>query len=89
MATNTQAIGVAYADQAIVSGQVDATPIGSVTPSTVVGTTVYCTQEIGYTADAQGTVTQASSADITLRNMTGGNLSEAVVINFAIIHGAS
>lgn len=155
MATNTQAIGVAYADQAIVSGQVDATPIGSVTPSTVVGTTVYCTQEIGYTADAQGTVTQATSkstgvtlnksagritmngaalnantaatftltnslisvkdaiivnvsgggtaaayttyissmtagsADITLRNMTGGNLSEAVVINFAIIHGAS
>jgi len=154
MATNTQAIGVAYADQAIVSGQVDATPIGSVTPSTVVGTTVYCTQEIGYTAAAQGTVTQATSkstgvtlnksagritmngatlnantaatftltnslisandaiivnvsgggtaaayttyissmaagsADITLRNMTGGNLSEAVVINFAIIHGA-
>jgi len=154
MATNTQAIGVAYADQAIVSGQVDGSPIGSVTPSTVVGTTVYCTQEIGYTAAAQGTVTQATSkstgvtlnksagritmngatlnantaatftltnslisandaiivnvsgggtaaayttyissmaagsADITLRNMTGGNLSEAVVINFAIIHGA-
>jgi len=154
MATNTQAIGVAYADQAIVSGQVDGSPIGSVTPSTVVGTTIYCTQEIGYTAAAQGTVTQATSkstgvtlnksagritmsgvalnantaatftltnslisandaiivnvsgggtaaayttyissmaagsADITLRNMTGGNLSEAVVINFAIIHGA-
>jgi len=154
MATNTQAIGVAYADQAIVSGQVDGSPIGSVTPSTVVGTTVYCTQEIGYTAAAQGTVTQATSkstgvtlnksagritmsgvalnantaatftltnslisandaiivnvsgggtaaayttyissmtagsADITLRNLTGGNLSEAVVINFAIIHGA-
>ena len=155
MATNTQAIGVAYADQAIVSGQVDGSPIGSVTPSTVVGTTVYCSQEIGYTAAAQGTVTQATSkstgvtlnksagritmngatlnantaatftltnslisandaiivnvsgggtaaayttyissmtagsADITLRNMTGGNLSEAVVINFAIIHGAA
>jgi len=154
MATNTQAIGVAYADQAIVSGQVDGSPIGSVTPSTVVGTTIYCTQEIGYTAAAQGTVTQATSkstgvtlnksagritmsgvalnantaatftltnslisandaiivnvsgggtaaayttyissmtagsADITLRNLTGGNLSEAVVINFAIIHGA-
>ena len=25
---------------------------------------------------------------ITLRNISGGNLSEAVVINFAIIHGA-
>lgn len=26
---------------------------------------------------------------ITLRNISGGNLSEAVVINFAIIHGGS
>ena len=26
---------------------------------------------------------------ITLRNISGGNLSEAVVINFAVIHGAS
>lgn len=31
----------------------------------------------------------AGSAVITLRNLTGGSLSEAVVINFAIIHGAS
>ena len=30
----------------------------------------------------------AGSATITLRNITGGALSEAVVINFAIIHGA-
>ena len=29
------------------------------------------------------------SAVITLRNLTGGALSEAVIINFAIIHGAS
>ena len=29
------------------------------------------------------------SAVITLRNMTGGNLSEAVIINFAILHGVS
>jgi len=29
------------------------------------------------------------SAVITLRNMTGGALAEAVIINFAIIHGAS
>lgn len=29
----------------------------------------------------------AGSADISLRNMTGGSLSEAVVINFAVIHG--
>jgi hypothetical protein len=30
----------------------------------------------------------AGSAVITLRNLTGGSLSEAVVINFAIIHCA-
>ena len=30
----------------------------------------------------------AGSAVITLRNMTAGSLSEAVVINFAIIHNA-
>jgi len=29
------------------------------------------------------------SAVITLRNMTGGALSEAVILNFATIHGAS
>jgi len=31
----------------------------------------------------------AGSAVITLRNMTGGALSEAVILNFATIHGAS
>ena len=30
----------------------------------------------------------AGSAVITLRNLTGGSLSEAVIINYAIIHGA-
>jgi hypothetical protein len=30
-----------------------------------------------------------NSAVITLRNMTGGDLSEAVIINFAILHGVS
>ena len=30
----------------------------------------------------------AGSAVVTLRNLTGGSLSEAVIINFAIIHGA-
>jgi len=29
------------------------------------------------------------SAVITLRNLTGGSLSEAVIINFCVIHGAS
>lgn len=118
-------------------------------------TTCYASQEIGYSAAAQGTVTQATSkstgvtlnrsagritmnaealagntaasftltnntisandaiivnvsgggtaaayttyissmtsgsAVVTLRNLTAGSLSEAVVLNFAIIHGAS
>jgi predicted ThiF/HesA family dinucleotide-utilizing enzyme len=31
----------------------------------------------------------AGSVSITLRNISGGSLSEAVVINFCVIHGAS
>ena len=151
---NTQAIGVAFADQIISGGTVDNTPIGASTPSTVAGTTVYASTEIGYAAGAQGAVTQATSkstgvtlnasagqitmnnaslatatnvtftltnstlsakdvlilnvsgaatsgayncwvssmtagsATITLRNISGGSLSEAVVLNFAILHCA-
>ena len=149
---NTKSIGVAFSDQ-----DIDGGTIGAVTPATVVGTTVYATTEIGYTAAAQGTVTQATSkstgvtlsksagritmnnaalagttavsftltntlistndvlilcvsggsvadattytayvsslsagsAVITLRNLTATSQSEAVVINFSIIHGAS
>ncbi|CAB4146692.1 hypothetical protein UFOVP503_57 [uncultured Caudovirales phage] len=133
---NTQAVGVAYSDPEF--------------------TTCYASQEIGYSAAAQGTVTQATSkstavtlntsagritmnnaslatatnatfvlnnstisandaviltisggqatagsynvfanalsagqVSITLRNISGGSLSEAVVINYAIIHCAS
>ena len=132
---NSQAIGVAYSDPEF--------------------TTCYASQEIGYSAAAQGTVTQltdkstgvtlnksagritmngaalaantavsftmtnstisandaiivnvsgggtaaayttyissmtAGSAVVTLRNLTSGALSEAVVLNFAIIHGAA
>jgi len=148
---NTKSIGVAYSDQ-----DIDGGTIGATTPSTIVGTTVYATSEIGYSAVAQGTVTQATSkstavtlntsagritmnnaslatstnatftlnnstisandaviltisggqatagsynvfansltagsVSITLRNISGGSLSEAVVINFAIIHCTS
>ena len=149
---NTKPVGVAYSDPDLSGATVDNTPIGAVTPSTIVGTTVYSTSEIGYAAAAQGTVTQATSkstavtlnnsagqitmngaalagntavsftltnsilsakdviipciaggataaayttyvssmaagsAVITLRNLTAGSLSEAVVLNFAIIH---
>ena len=55
---NSQAIGVAFADQIISGGTVDNTPIGASTPSTVAGTTVYASTEIGYAAGAQGAVTQ-------------------------------
>jgi hypothetical protein len=151
---NTKPIGVAYEDQVISGGSIDNTPIGASTASTVAGTTIYASSEIGYAAGAQGSVTQATSkstgvtlnksagqitmnnaqlnagaavtftltnsvisakdaiivnvsgggtaaayttyissmtagsADVTLRNLSAGNLSEAVVINFAIIHGA-
>jgi hypothetical protein len=135
---NTQAVGVAYSDPEF--------------------TTVYASQEIGYSAAAQGTVTQATdkstavtlnksagritmnnaalagstavsftlnnslistndvitvcissvttgstagaytsyisnmsagSASITLRNLSATSYSEAIIINFCIIHGAS
>ena len=135
MPSNTQAVGVAYSDPEF--------------------TTMYASQEIGYAASAQGTVTQATnkgtgvtlnksagkitmnaaslaggaavtftltnstisandvvivnvsgggtagaywpyvssmttgSAVIGLWNSTGGALAEAVVLNFAIIHGAT
>jgi hypothetical protein len=135
MPSNTQAIGVAYSDPEF--------------------TTCYASQELGYAAAAQGSVTQltdkstavtlnksagqitmnnaglatvttvsftlnnstigakdtmvvcissgattgaylvyvsnltAGAATISLRNFTAGTLSEAVVVNFAIIHGAA
>ena len=147
--------GVAYQDQDITGGSLNNSPIGATTPSTIVGTTLYATSEIGYSAAAQGTATQGSSsgkstgvtlntssgqitmdnatlntltnvaftltnstisardvlivnvaggnatagtynvftstltagsAVIVLRNISGGNLSEAVVLNFAVIH---
>ena len=152
--SNSKSIGVAYEDQIIVGGSVDNSPIGASTPSSVVGTTIYASSELGYSAAAQGTVTQltdkstavtlnksagqitmnnanlatvttvsftlnnttigakdtlvvciasgatvgaylvyvsnlaAGSATISLRNFTAGTLGEAVVVNFAVVHGA-
>ena len=138
---NTKPIGVAYSDQDI-SGA-----------DTISGVDIYATDELGYTAAAQGTVTQATSKStgvtlnksagqitmddatlnattnvaftltnstisakdvivvnvaggvasnetyncwvsghttgsctFVLRNISAGNLSEAVVLNFAVIH---
>ncbi len=157
--SNSKSIGVAYEDQIIIGGSIDNSPIGASTPSsvvgtTIVGTTIYASSELGYSAAAQGTVTQltdkstavtlnksagqitmnnanlatvttvsftlnnttigakdtlvvciasgatvgaylvyvsnlaAGSATISLRNFTAGTLGEAVVVNFAVIHGA-
>ena len=70
---NTQPIGVAFADQVISGGTVDNTPVGATTPSTVAGTTVYASTEIGYSSGAQGTVTQATSKStgVTLNKSAG------------------
>jgi hypothetical protein len=70
---NSKAIGVAYSDQSIDGGLIDNSPIGATTPSTVAGTTVYASTEIGYAAGAQGTVTQLTdkSTAVTLSKSSG------------------
>jgi hypothetical protein len=70
---NSQAIGVAFSDQIISGGTVDNTPIGATTPSSVAGTSVYASTEIGYAAGAQGAVTQATSKStgVTLNTSAG------------------
>ena len=84
---NTQAIGVAFADQIISGGTVDNTPVGATTPSSVTATTMYASTEIGYASGAQGTVTQATSKStgVTLNASAGqitmNNASLATVTN--------
>jgi len=71
--SNSVAIGVAYQDQDITGGSLNDSPIGATTPSTIVGTTVYGSSEIGYSSAAQGTVTQATSKStgVTLNKSMG------------------
>jgi hypothetical protein len=143
---NTKPIGVAYSDQ-------DISGADTISATLISGTDIYATDEIGYAAAAQGTVTQltdkstgvtlnnsagqitmsnatlnattnvaftltnstisakdviivnvaggvasnvtyncwvsghsAGSCTFVLRNISAGNLSEAVVLNFAVIH---
>jgi hypothetical protein len=143
---NTKPIGVAYSDQ-------DISGADNVNAALISGVNIYATEELGYTAAAQGTVTQltdkstgvtlnnsagqitmsnatlnattnvaftltnstisakdviivnvaggvasnvtyncwvsghaAGSCSFVLRNISAGNLSEAVVLNFAVIH---
>ena len=143
---NTKPIGVAYSDQ-------DISGADTISATLISGADIYATEELGYTAAAQGTVTQltdkstgvtlnksagqitmsnatlnattnvaftltnstisakdviivnvaggvasnvtyncwvsghaAGSCSFVLRNISAGNLSEAVVLNFAVIH---
>jgi hypothetical protein len=145
----------AFFNPPITGSTINNTVIGGTTPAAVTGTTVYATSELGYSAAAQGTVTQltskttavtldksagritmnnallttatnatftlnnstisandtviltisggqatpgsynvfannlaAGTVSISLRNISGGSLSEAVVINFCVIHNA-
>jgi hypothetical protein len=70
---NSQAIGVAFADQVISGGTIDNTPVGATTPSSVAGTNVYASTEIGYATGAQGAVTQLTSktTGVTLNKSAG------------------
>ena len=71
--SNTKPVGVAYSDPDLSGGTIENTPIGATTPSTVVGTTVYATTEIGYATAAEGTVTQLTdkSTGVTLNKSAG------------------
>ena len=57
---NTKSIGIAYSDQAITSGSVDATPIGATTASTGAFTTI-----TGTSSSVTGTDTARSGTAIT------------------------
>jgi hypothetical protein len=84
--SNSIAIGVAYQDQDIIGGSLNNSPIGATTPSTIVGTTIYSTTEIGYTAAAQGTVTQLTdkSTGVTLNKSAG-----RITMNAAALAGST
>ena len=151
MSSNTKPIGVAYEDQNIIGA--DTVSATTVSGTDITGVDIYASDEIGYAAAAQSTVTQltdkstgvtinasagritmsnaslgattnvaftmtnskisakdvvivnvaggvasnvtyncwvsghtAGSCAFVLRNISAGSLSEAVVLNFAIIH---
>jgi hypothetical protein len=65
--------GGAYFSPPITSTTIDNTVIGGTTPAAVTGTNVYATSEIGYNADAQGSVTQltSKSTGVTLNTSAG------------------
>ena len=68
---NTIALGVAYRDQ-----DIDGGTIGLTNPKSIKGTTVYATQQLGYSTAAYGAVTQQTNkaTGVTLNN-TCGNIT--------------
>jgi len=65
--------GGAYFSPPLTGSTIDNTVIGGTTPAAVTGTDVYASEEIGYNASAQGTVTQATSKStgVTLNKSSG------------------
>ena len=61
------------ANDTITGATIDSSVIGGTTPAAVTGTDVYASEEIGYNASAQGTVTQATSKStgVTLNKSAG------------------
>ena len=95
--SNTKPVGVAYSDPDLSGGTIENTPIGAAVPSSIVGTTVYASTEIGYSTAAEGTVTQLtdkstgvtlnkSAGRITMNNaaLTGGAVASFVLTNSLI-----
>jgi len=85
--SNSKPIGVAYLDQDISGADViysdrelgyTSAAQGTVTQATSKSTAVTLKKSAGRIT--------TGTASITLRNTTGGALSEAVIINFALIH---
>jgi hypothetical protein len=83
---NTKPVGVAFQDPDLSGGTMDNTPIGNTIPSSVVGTTVYATTEIGYATAAEGVVTQLTdkSTGVTLNKSAG-----RITMNNAALGGAT
>lgn len=75
---NTAPIGVAYSDPAIVSGSIDATPIGATTRSSVAATTV----------NATGAVTANSATAVPAGGTAGAGLLMSSTANLGVFFGS-
>jgi len=89
---NTKPVGVAYSDPELSGATIDNSPIGATTPSPIVGTTVYCSEELGYALAAQGAVTQLTdkTTGVTLNKSAGritmnnASLAASTAVSFTL-----